>query len=197
VVSHNIDSTQWTGRRCVNLSKNGCFWPNGVGGLVEERGSASNGYGRAEEQCALGVDDEAGEITETLKHKRYDSTQGDDDIVTIDMSYDKIKEKLSDPDTPFDFEHMTGDIYEIGKATHNYKEEGRFKITELTKVHGEDEALEAKNNGQCGILNTTHQKLEFAIRDTMATFTNRAYSGKYHCKEIYDKMVEDKKLDGL
>jgi len=152
-------------RRCQSSTGNTCYWPNGQFG--SNRGTETNGYGAAEEQCALGVDDEAGEITEFLKHKRLDSTQGDVDMVTIDMSYDEIYKKMKDKDTPFDFDDMTGDIYEIGKHEHNVAELGKFRIDKLTQVHGEDIALDAKNTGVCGAAIGNNTKLRGAIKDTM------------------------------
>jgi hypothetical protein len=186
------------GRRCDSTTGNQCYWPNGQFG--SNRGKETNGYGAAEHQCALGLDDEAGEITEFLKHKRFDSEQGDDDIVTLDWSYDKIKEKLEDKDIPFDFHEMTGDIYEIGKHTHNVAELGKFRIDELTKVHGEDIALDAKNITPCGSANKSGSRLHTAIRDTMYKFTNKPGNNstkKFECVELYDQMVKDNKLTGL
>jgi len=184
------------GRRCDSVTGNQCYWPNGQFG--SNRGKETNGYGAAEHQCALGVDDEAGEITEFLKHKRFDSEQGDDDIVTLDLSYDEIWKKMKDKDTPFDFHEMTGDIYEIGKHTHNVAELGKFRIDELTKVHGEDIALDS--NGGCGAAIANNTKLRNAIRATMEKFTNKSGNNstkKFECKEVYDQMVKDDKLTDL
>jgi len=171
VGTHPYGDNYFIGRRCDAATGNACYWPQGKYG--DNRGSSTNGHGAAEEQCALGVDDEASQITETLKHKRFDNSQGDDDIVELDLSYDKIQDKFKDKDIPFDFDEMTGDIYEIGKVTHNYKEEGRFKITKLVNVHGEDIALDAKTN-TCGGANQSHYSLDATIQDTMKKFTNKA-----------------------
>jgi len=198
VGSNPYNSNYFIGRRCNAATGNNCYWPGGIYG--DNRGTETNGHGAAEEQCALGVDDEAGEITEFLKHKRFDSTQDDTDIVELDLSYDKIKEKLDDKDIPFDFHEMTGDIYEIGKHTHNVAELGKFRIDELTKVHGEDIALDAKNTTKCGSANKSGTKLEQAIQATMNKFTNKPGNNstkKFECVELYDQMVKDNKFTGL
>jgi len=198
VGNHPYANNYFVGRKCDGSTGKSCHWPGGQYG--DNRGTPTNGHGAAEEQCALGVDDEAGEITELKIHKRFDSTQGDDDIKELDLSYDKIKEKLDDKDIPFDFHEMTGDIYEIGKHTHNVKELGKFRIDELTKVHGEDIALDAKTGGSCNSSNKSGGKLGIAIRDTMYKFTNKAGNDSnkiFECKELYDQMVKDNKFDGL
>jgi hypothetical protein len=196
-VGENPSSNFWIGRRCDAATGNACYWPGGQYG--DNRGTATNGYGAAEEQCALGVDDEVGQITETLKHKRFDNSKGDNDIVTLDLPWDKIQDKFKDKDIPFDFDEMTGDIYEIGKVTHNYKEEGRFKINKLTEVHGEDIALDAKTD-TCGSANKNGTSLNEEIKDTMEKFTSKPGNNstkKFECVELYDQMVKDNKLTGL